>query len=430
MSIHSLSAPSAHPSRVTTAGNGLVVICLLSVFTISTGSAVLFGLPQVFVMSVVFSVFMLLVLRLTVELAPLQFAFVYLLSVMPGTILAAFDGDLEGRSFVQLIASLGTFVIVSSFATKWQDVNSREAKQRALEIAILLFAALGVFEIFFYGWIFELKTFLYGAHAIPDAEFRDTHLYGMPRPTGMFSEASNYARFMGVLVAAYLIVSRRVLRSLLYIAGFVLLTRSPSFWFAAPAMVLGLMAANPRRAIAGFWTTFAKGVTGPLVATGVVIFSILGFVSQADRIDAILEGNERSFNERIRDPINFLVEEWDSPALGSGATAQNEIAGITKGVKRLGQLKGLIIESDLYRQATATTILIIIAMGALGLGIFFIGVGWLQGSNGMILIGAFLFSNFLTSGYNSATMWVPCALLFSLCWTVLSGQKAMDPSPR
>jgi hypothetical protein len=190
------------------------------------------------------------------------------------------------------------------------------------------------------------------------------------------------------------------------------------------------MAANPRRAIAGFWTTFAKGVTGPLVATGVVIFSILGFVSQADRIDAILEGNERSFNERIRDPINFLVEEWDSPALGSGATAQNEIAGITEGVKRLNPLKGLIIQSDLYRQATATTILIIVAMGALGLGIFFIGVGWLQGSNGMILIGAFLFSNFLTSGYNSATMWVPCALLFSLCWTVLSGQKAKEPSPR
>lgn len=352
---------------------------------------------------------------------------------MPGTVYAAIEGDLEGRSFVQLVVSLGTFVIVSSFVMKWLDVSSEIATRRALEVTIWIFAAVGAVEIFFYGWFFDLRAMIYGVNAIPHAEFRDTLLYGMPRPTGLFSEASNYARFMGVLVAAYLIVSRRVMRSLLYILGLVLLTRSPSLLFAAPAMVLGFMAANPQQSLAGFWNKFGTGLTGPILALGAVLFGVLAFVSQADRIETISAGNDKSFNQRIGDPVKFLFNAWDSPVLGSGATAHNDLIGITAGSwapmgpqSRNAPKAQRLIQPDKERTAIATTILIFVAMGALGLGIFVSGIALLQGWNGLIFVGAFLFSNFLTAGYNSATMWVPCALLFGLCWSVLSGPKAKE----
>jgi len=409
------------------------VISLLSICTISTGGAVVLGLPQVFVMSVAFSLFMLLVLGLRVDIAPLQFAFLYLLSVMPGTVCAAIEGDLEGRSFVQLIASLGTFVIVSSFVMKWLDVSSEDATRRALEVTIWAFAAFGAVEIWFWGWFYDLRTMIYGVNAIPYAEFRDTLLYGMPRPTGMFSEASNYARFMGILVAAYLIVSRRALRALLYILALMLLSRSPSMLFAAPAMVLGFMNANPEESLAGFWKQFATGLSAPMLVLGGLLFSVLAIVSQAERLETIGSGGDRSFNERVRDPVMFLVEDWDSPVLGSGATAHNDFIGITKGEwlpmgsqSRNAPKQKRLVQPDKERTAIATTFAIFAAMGGLGFGIFVSGIALLQGWNGLIFVGAFLFSNFLTAGYNSATMWVPCALLFSLCWRVLSGQKAKN----
>ncbi len=201
-------------------GYGVVAISLLCIFTVSTGGAYLFGLPQVFVLSLVFSAFMLLVLRFRVEMPPLQFAFVYLLSVMPGTVYSAIEGDLEGRSFVQLLASLATFVIVSSFLTKWHEVNSEATTGRVLEIAILGFGAFGIFEMFFYELVFDMRSVLYGADAIPEHLFRDNLLYYAPRPTGMFSEGLELRAVHGDIVAAYLIVTRRIVRSFIYIGAF------------------------------------------------------------------------------------------------------------------------------------------------------------------------------------------------------------------
>ncbi len=416
--------------RFLSAGYGFIVITLLFLFTVSTGGAFLFGLPQVFVLSVVFSAFMLWVLRFKVDIVPLQFAFIYLLAVIPGTVFAAFDGDIEARSFFQLICSLGTFVIAASFITAWLENNSREDLGRVLETAILFFAAFAVFEFFFYGFVLDLRAVLYGADAIPDHIFRDALLYGGPRPTGMFSEASNYARFVGVLLAAYLIVSRRVVRSFVYIGVFVVLSRSPTILFALPAIVLGLMAANPQGSLAGFWARFSQGIGGPLAAVGCVLFVALVIFSQADRLEAIQAGNERSFNERIGDPVEYLLSDWESALLGSGATAHNEMAGITKGTRQFAQVKGALIRTDAFRQAIATTITIFAAMGAIGLAIFFSGIGLLHGLNGLIWIGIFFYANFLTGGFNSATMWVPCAVMFSLCWSVLSKREGRSLSQR
>ncbi len=75
----------------------------------------------------------------------------------------------------------------------------------------------------------------------------------------------------------------------------------------------------------------------------------------------------------------FLLREWDSPVLGSGATAHNEMAGIGRAAHRFAQVEGSIIKTDVYRQAIATTLLIFAAMGAFGLWILFVGEGYSMG---------------------------------------------------
>ncbi len=390
----------------------------------------MFGLPQPFVMSLVFSALMLAAMRFKIQWAPTKFAFVYLAAVIPGTLVAVFQGELEARSFAQLIVSLGVFAITASFFTKWLDLNSEDATKAALQAAILFFMVFGIAEILFYEAFYEFRVSLFG-NLVVNASYRDIALYWFPRPTGLFSEASNFARFAGILAAAYMIVSRCSGRSLIYLVALMLLTRSPSFLFAAPAMALAIMAANPTRAAAGFWTHFMKGTKGPLLLFGTIFVVGALIVSQATRLEAIKTGGgESSFTERVSVPWKFVSQNWESQIIGSGATAHNQLKDLGPTYSRddLRTAGRLAYVPDKSKGAFATTFIIFMAMGAIGLTIFIGGASLLLGPPGFILVGVFLIGNFITTGFNSAVMWVPCAILFSLCWNVLSQPGRSGPA--
>lgn len=422
MLTNSFVATAFPQNRLLSAGPGLVAICLLGFFTISTGSASFLGLPLPFIMSILFSIYMLAVLRFRVDWMPTQFAFFYLAGITIGSLIAVFSNKLEAQSFVQLLSALGCFVIATSFVSKWLNVNSDDAKKRALEIAILIFAALGLVEIFFlYDWFYDMRVWLYG-DKMEYQLFRDIRLYFMARPTGFFSEPSNYGRFMGILAAAYMIVSRCSFRSMFYLAFLVVLTRSPMIWYAVPAMILAVMAANPRQTLAGFWTEFMKGIKGPMILVGGFIMVAAVLASQGDRIENVQSERDGSFKERILIPLDYMIDEWKAPILGDGATAHNNLRSVRSAEK--------ITSAELNRKkmaikpnrngAFAPTMLIIIAMGAVGVTIFVVSQSLILGSNGLILVGAFFLSNILNSGFNSAQLWAPSAILLSLCWYVLT----------
>lgn len=408
------SAHSTVTRRHTPPRLAMTIITLLSIATISTGAVLMFGVPRNFVISLVFTVYMTISLNFRISQSAMVFAGAYFLGILPGTIIAFFDGNLAYPSFIQFLAALITFSVVASYQMRWLELANDSKKVMAVELVIIFFFVISLIELAFYMEVGEIRLWMYDLNSTMSPEvtyFRDTELYLFPRPTGFFSEASNFARFMGIIIALHMVVSKFSLRSLFWLLVFTVLTRSASIFFAGPVMVLAFLHSSHgltllqmrRKKNRNFWIAIIGG--------GILFVAIAA--AQMTRFEKAREGSDGSLDSRLGTPLLYLMNDWKNPLFGSGATPQGELQEFTLSTE---VLKGRTYLDDIEgaREAIASTILVIVAMGLLGLSIF-LSINVLAfGRDGLIYFASFLFANLLNAGYNSVAMYVPLGLTFGM----------------
>lgn len=394
----------------------LVMISLLGIATISSGSALWYDLPRLFLLSLGFTVVLFLLCRLRISYQAVAFVVAYIGGLSIGTVAAFADRRLEWPSSIQLLASLATFVVVATYVEDWLQRSSNTAKLRALELILLFFLLFAVADIAFYKTFGQVRQYLYDYNILMSIDRtynRDMSLYFLPRPVCFFSEASNFARFIGILIAYHVHVSNFSKRSIGWLALFELVTRSTSMLFPAP--VLAIVLYRSISAAPGARAGLRKNRVPIMIGVALVILVVVG-ASQIGRLSSdkgSSSGGDASVASRLGTPVEYMVNVWENRLIGSGATPQDQVqeyvlaTEIAKGRDYLATVQG-------YREGIATSIICVIAMGLAGLAVFTGTAMALLGRVGLLVVGSFFFANFLSAGYNSAAMFVPWALIYPL----------------
>lgn len=408
--------PRSRPASTTRPFDGaaIFVIVLLCMLTMSSAAVLIGGIPRISILMVVFAAYMLFRLHARLDKSFIQFALIYLAALLPGSIQAAIDGNVKLASSVQLAAAVGSFVVFASFFQTWLWRQSDAAKTRRLEIVFLAFFAFSIFEMNFYNLVTGLRQEFYRTQFTDLISQiyaqRELLLYG-GRPTGFFSETSNFARFMGLMVATYMTVTRCSWRSLLALVIFLLLLRSVSYLFAAPAMLLALLqfpphfGARARRVVVSLRRNIivVMGV-GSIIAIGIT-------ATQTVRISDALKNTDGSFNARILFPATYMLTRSKAPILGMGITPQDDVQEFTRQQQVIQERMVLVAG---FNEGISASIVLLVGFGIIGLILFLGGAYLFLGGTGLLLAVTFLLSNLLNSGYNSAAMFVPSAILLSL----------------
>lgn len=400
----------------------LAVLTVMAMFTMSTPAVELFGIPRITVVSVIFTIYMLIRVRGQLNRDLQCFALAYVVAFIPSTIIATLSGDVRLNSVFQGALGLVTFMVVGTYIYNWLAYTPAAKIAKSFRILTIFLIALSTIEIIFFKYFVNIRLALYQN---PDAltDFgrlltRELTVYG-GRPSGLFSEPSHFARFVGLMMVAYLAATRRSAASLWASGAFLLATRSISFFFAFPSMAIEM-----RRAIVAVDDQRQRKKMAPiglrLIGVGVVVALALSgiYYTQSERINAAL-GNrsgstatgDNSLNERIVLPAGYFVDGPKSLLLGLGPTPQDEMQEYTLFATRLAYHSRLNAE---YKSAVSATIFTLGGMGYVGLAIFCLLMFQLRGWFGVGLVASYLVSNTFSSGYHSTTSLVPSGLLLGI----------------
>jgi len=428
MSTRTLGMPAGRPIIARKAAHArpdswtLAVLALMAVSTISTPTVEIAGIPRITVVSVLFTFYMFVRVRGRLNPDLLSFVFAYLIAFIPSTVFAAIAGDIRQNSLLQGLVGLFTFTVVGTYFYNWLAFTPQAKVARSFRLLTYFFIGLSVVEILFFQTFVGIRLALYQSeNALTDFGAlmnRELSIYG-GRPSGLFSEPSHFARYIGLMMAAYVVATRRASASLWASGAFMLATRSVSFFFSLPALLVELRRATladdqrPGRA--------RKSSVGlRLISVSMVIaLALAGLLyTQSERINAAL-GNrsssavtgDNSLNERIALPAGYFFDGPKPLLFGLGPTPQDEIQEYTLFATRSAYNSRLNAE---YKSAVSATIFTLGGMGYVGLGLFLIILFQLRGWFGVGLAGAYLLSNIFSSGYHSTTSLVPSALLLSI----------------
>jgi hypothetical protein len=232
------------------------------------------------------------------------------------------------------------------------------------------------------------------------------------RPTALFSEPSNYAKFLSIIVAAYMIVDKCSKRSLAALVILYLLVRSVSYFYAAPLMALAMwrstsagdVAKSVRARLGGTKLFILLGIGGLLLA-GVLI-------TQSIRVGNALLGQDNSLNGRILLPMQYMLSNTDRLVAGFGLTPQDDLTQYT--IMTYAQSVGNLSPLTPVMAATSTTITFLVGIGMVGLAVFYIAMFLMRKVEGVWVASVFLVANIINAGYNSSTTFVLSALMLSL----------------
>ncbi|WP_143146849.1 hypothetical protein [Novosphingobium sp. NDB2Meth1] len=397
----------------------LFVVAIMSLLTVSTPAVEVFGVPRITVLSVPFTLYMLMRIGWRVDKQLLLFLLAYILAFLPATMFALIRGNIKITSFLQGGLGLITMVAAGTYFLRWLEYAPLQVKKRYFIRLAQIFLAIIVVEQIFYAQFFNIRQYFYPSN-VSWANIsldRELTLYG-GRPMSMFSEPSHFARYIGLMMAAFIAATQGGVASLWSGAAFMIATRSVSYFFALPAMAL--QAARTLRAD----STGSKGrkrapIGFRLVGIGVLLALVAAAVSytQSDRIANALDSRgavsgDGSLNERLLIPIGYLYDGDQSVLVGLGPTPQDDMQRYVVYKTRL-LYNWQSLSADFY-SAVSASIFIIVGMGYLGLTVFAAILYFLMGVRGVQLFGAFLFSNLLSSGYNSTTSLLPSGLLLAI----------------
>lgn len=404
--------------------NTLIVLAFMSLLTISTPAVELFNIPRITVVSIPFTIYMLISLGGRVHSKLLRFTLCYIFAFLPSTIIAFLNDEIKLGSFFQGILGLVTMTIVGSYFYNWLSGTSPSIARKQFLRLSYIFIAITLIEQVFYTQFYSLREILYRTDDSVGNAFslsRELLLYG-GRPMSLFSEPSHFARYIGLMMTAFIAVTASAAPSLWAAGAFMLVTRSVSYFFALPALALQtFFAIRTNRRLAGrsggspVGTRFAKIAILISAAAGIVTYT------QSERIAAALGdgmatrsaiSGDGSLNERVLIPIGYLVEGRKSVLIGLGPTPQDEMQSYTVyKTRKVYQWQSL--RSDFY-SAVSATIFVIVGMGYISILFFAILLFLAMRSFGLLMGSAFLFSNLISSGYNSTTSLVPSGLLLAI----------------
>jgi hypothetical protein len=396
-----------------------LTLSLLSVTTMSTASVTIFGVPRIVVFSLILTLYMFLRVGRRIDRNITIFSVAYCLAFIPGTIMSSDIVDLNYLSAGQLASALLTFSVTYTYMLGWFNIERRRAS-RQIQWILIIFGLSAIFELTFNAQFQSLKSLLFGLDSsdLDVISNRETELYGGLRPTAFFSEASNFARFIGMACFLYMALSQWSLGSMMAMIFFVAVTRSPSFFFGLPILASFM-----------YNSLFLEKVGHGRVRKSIVILIpilllLAGMISytQLQRLSGMANGEDGSFDARIGAPLEFLATEWRSPIAGYGVTPAAPLhefvlyRAISRGRKEL-------IDAVGFRESLSTTIVDIVGMGAIGVSVFllinFLFCGW----QGVLLALVFELSNIMNGGSNSVTMFVPDAILLASCMYFWSCEK-------
>lgn len=402
----------------------LGVLAIMSLLTISTPSVELFGVPRITVLSVPFTLYMLVNIRGKINSDLLCFVFAYLIAFVPSTIFASISGDVRLNSVLQGAMALLTFMVVGTYISDWMTYSSQKIVESGFKILTLLFLGLSVVELIFYKYFLELRFKLYNSdNAFNDIGViltRELTLYG-GRPSGLFSEPSHFARYIGLMMIAYMVATKRSIASLWASGAFIVATRSVSYFFAFPAMLVEL--GRVMGAYDGATSLSRKKRNGlSFIGPGVVIVVALSgiYYTQSERIDAALGGRantssavtgDTSLNERIVIPAGYFFDGPKNLSFGLGPTPQDEMQEYTLFATRAAYHSRLSSE---YKSAVSTSIFTLAGMGYVGVTLLFAVLLQLRGWFGVQMGVSYLAANIFSSGYHSTTSLVPSGLLLGI----------------
>ena len=398
----------------------ILVLAVMAPLCISSTAVIFYGVPRPSLASVPLTAYMMATLRGRLNTAYALFGLFYLLAFLPGTIVELANDELKLTAAAQAVAGVVTFATVASYFERWL-LNCPPRRQRIQLGALLAFYfVFSVVELGFYEQLSNIRLRLYPS-ALSDSAGqtmlnREQRLYG-GRPTGLFSEASHFARFVGLIAASYMVTTRNSLMSLVAIGVFLMLTRSVSFLFAGPALVAALFYLRQNaRMLTPVQRVAARA--GLVVLTLAVAFGAVAW-SQRERLESAVTGGgsgatasaDGSLNARLLFPLHFALHGDHQRWLGMGLTPEDTV-----------QEAVLAIEADTYHwqmgdaymEGIDATIIVLIGMGVAGLCLFFGLTLFFQRWQGAWMLGSFFVANLISSGFNNVACFVPSALLLAL----------------
>jgi hypothetical protein len=399
----------------------LFVIALLSIATISSSADELYGLPRMTVLSVPFTLYMLYAIRGNLHPILVRFVIAYGLAFLPSTLVAIYHGGIKWTSVGQGGLGLVTFMAVGSYFYHWLSFSSLRKKKWSFLFLAVFFMTVALFEIAFPAESFRMRSYLYinylDQSGLIDREMR---VYGI-RPTGFFSEPSNFARYIGIMMTAYLAATMTSKGSRWAFVTFMFVTRSISYFVAVPALIV-----EARRALSAPAMQKNKGVKRKrlrrvmgLAVIVVVLVSAVAY-TQAARISDALASNDSniasisgdsSLNERILIPMGYLFNGRSSIVLGIGLTPQDELNDYA--ISKTRYIFNFKLSYD-DRTAIAATIVTIAGMGLVGIFMFSSVMYFFCERFGLELVASFLIINMFSSGYGSVISLVPSGLILGL----------------
>ncbi|GEN99637.1 hypothetical protein NSE01_14700 [Novosphingobium sediminis] len=401
----------------------LWVLAIMAVFTISTPAVEVLGLPRITVVSAGFTLYMLFRIRGRLNPDLMCFVFAYVAAFVPSTIAASFAGDVRIVSVAQGVVGLVTLMVIGTYFLNWLRFTPQKKIAFQFRLLVRFFLALTIIEIAFFQYFVNIRTYLYrNSDALADVGSllsRELTVYG-GRPSGLFSEPSHFARYIGLMMIAYISATKRSVPSLWASGAFMLATRSVSFFFAIPAMFIEARQAALADTAAGTGKRRKSPIPLRIVGVGIVASLALAgiYYTQSDRINAALGTGsnsavtgDNSLNERIVLPAGYFVDGPKSLLIGLGPTPQDEMQEYTLFATRSAYHSRL--SSD-YKSAVSATIFTLGGMGYTGIAIMLVIMFQLRGRFGVGLVFAYFISNTFSSGYHSATSLVPSGLLLSI----------------
>ncbi|TRT81759.1 MAG: hypothetical protein EWV63_21400 [Microcystis aeruginosa Ma_OC_H_19870700_S124] len=385
------------------------LVALVCFAVMSPGGIYDFGIPRILITTSIVVLIMFLDLRFKIDRAALVFAMIYLMSFLPGAFNASFRGGIDPNSFANLIISILFFIVVYTYTKSLLNSGSMRAELivKSIDYTFIFFIIFSFFEILNYSQFCDLRSYYYG-DKFECQLYRDATTYGFPRPTGYFSEPSNFARFLSVLLCFRLVFNRNITTTVAWGVVFLLLTRSPTLLYTLPVVLIVVMTRlNYSKG------RFSRGVQYLTFGLGGLVLGIAFLYSQQDRLDDISSGSEGSFQARIVYPIEYLATSWENPFLGGGPTPLDKVDefALTRYIADGNRLWLLGTDS---RIGLSPAPIVIAALGVLGVSLLFGGMILQFGWTGILMLFVFFASNFLNVGFNSPSMYVPSAMLLAI----------------
>jgi hypothetical protein len=391
----------------------LLVITVMATLTVSTPNPDVFGVPRPFLFTIIFAFYMYVSLRWKVGIRYVQFALAYLAAFVPATLYSINTLSVRWPSFLESLPMLATFCILASYFERWLSRNSDDVKIKWIHMILLYFFIISVLELVFFSQFVAFRGAFYPnqsavLHGMSGGQ-RELEFYG-GRPTALFSEPSNFAKYLSIVVAAYMTITKCSKKSVFVLVAFYLLVRSVSYFYAAPVMALAWWNA---RSFGGAIRRRSPQAKKLIIAGAIGACLVIGiFATQQRRIGNAVGGEDTSLLGRIVLPLHYLLADSDRLLIGAGLTPQDDIKNAT--IMSYAIATGNLNETIEVMAATSTTITFLVGIGVIGLVVFYAAMFLMQQRGGVWIATVFIVSNIINAGYNQSTTFVLSALLIGL----------------